>query len=177
MAGAPATMGTEVPQGAAFPPFKTETFPSQIFWLAITFAFLLLVMWRIVSPRIGGVIGERKGKVAGDLATAHAHRRDAEATLATYHATLAEGRANAQKFAEESRTLVSDEVEKARAAADSEVKQYMAQAEAGIAASRQEAAKHVTIAAQDAAAAIVSRLIGATVSPQEAEAAVKASGA
>jgi len=53
----------------------------------------------------------------------------------------------------------------------------MAEAEARIAASRQEAAKHVIIAAQDAAAAIVARLIGDTVSPQEAEAAVKASGA
>jgi len=168
---------SEAPHGAGFPPFKTETFPSQIFWLAITFAVLLLVMWRIVSPRIGGVIGERKGKVAGDLATAHAHRRDAEATLSAYHATLAQARANAQKLAEERRTLVSDEAEKARAAADSEAKQNMAQAEARIALSRQEAAQHVTIAAQDAAAAIVARLIGDTVSPQEAEAAVKASGA
>ena len=134
-------------------------------------------MWRIASPRIGGVIGERKGKVAGDLATAGAHRRDAEATLASYHATLAQARGNAQKLAEESRRLITDEVEKAKAAADAEAKQSMAEAEARIATSRQEAEIHVTIAAQDAAAAIVARLIGDTVSPQEAEAAVKASGA
>jgi F-type H+-transporting ATPase subunit b len=177
MAGAPTTTGTAVPQGAAFPPFETDTFPGQILWLAITFTVLLLVMWRIVGPRIGGVIGERKGKVAGDLATADRHRKDAEATLASYHATLAEGRTRAQKLAEESRRLVSDEVEKAKTAADSEAKQSMAEAEGRIAASRQQAAKHVTIAAQDAAAAIVARLIGDTVSPQEAEAAVKASGA
>ena len=171
------TTGTVAPHGAEFPPFKTETFPSQLFWLAVTFAFLLVVMWRIVGPRIGGVIGERKGKVAGDLATADTHRKDAEATLASYQATLAEARARAQKLAEQSRKLISDEVEKAKTAADSEAKQSMAEAEARIAASRQEAAKHVIIAAQDAAAAIVARLIGDTVSPQEAEAAVKASGA
>jgi F-type H+-transporting ATPase subunit b len=53
----------------------------------------------------------------------------------------------------------------------------MAKAEAGIAATRAEAATHVTKAAQDAAAAIVTRLIGDTVSPEEAEAAVKATGA
>ena len=43
-----ATTGTAAPQGGEFPPFKTDTFPSQLFWLAITFAFLLVVMWRIV---------------------------------------------------------------------------------------------------------------------------------
>jgi len=80
MAAAPTSTGTVVPadQGGAFPPFRTDTFPSQIFWLAITFTVLLVVMWRIVGPRIGGVIGERKGKVAGDLATADTHRKDAE---------------------------------------------------------------------------------------------------
>ena len=177
MAEAPAaTTGTEAPHGAGFPPFKTETFPSQIFWLAVTFAFLLVVMWHIVGPRIGAVIGERKERIDSDLATAGKHRKDAEAAEVSYQSALAEARARAHKAAEENRKLVADEVEKARAAADAEAKQATAQAEVRIAAMRQEAAKHVTVAAQDAAAAIVERLIGATVSPEEAAAAVKASG-
>ncbi|MGC9954943.1 MAG: F0F1 ATP synthase subunit B' [Rhizomicrobium sp.] len=178
MQSAPATTtGTEAPHGAGFPPFKTETYPAQIFWLAIAFAVLLLVMWRIIGPRIGGIIGERKGRIDGDLATAEKHRSDAEAALASYRSTLADARARAQTVAETSRKLVTDEVEKAKAAAEVEAKEAAAEAEARIAAVRQEAARHVTIAAQDAAAAIVARLIGDTVSPQEAEAAVKASGA
>jgi F-type H+-transporting ATPase subunit b len=177
MAEVPAAKtGTEVPHGAGFPPFKTETFPSQLFWLAVTFAFLLVVMWRIVGPRIAAVIGERKGRIDGDLAAADKHRKDAEAAQASYQSTLAEARARAQKTADENRKLVAEEVEKARAAADAEAKLATAQAETRIAVMRQEAAKHVTIAAQDAAASIVERLIGATVSPEEAAAAVKASG-
>ena len=53
------TAKTEVPakhEGAGFPPFKTETFPSQIFWLMITFAFLFVVLWRVAGPRIQGVL-------------------------------------------------------------------------------------------------------------------------
>ena len=177
MAEAPATKtGTEVPHGAGFPPFKTETFPSQIFWLAVTFAFLLVVMWRIVGPRIASVIDERKGRIDGDLAAADKHRKDAEAAQAAYQSALAAARGRAQKAAEEARKLVADEIEKARAAAEIEAKDATIRAEVKIAAMRQEAAKHVTIAAQDAAAAIVARLIGATVSPEEAAAAVKASG-
>jgi len=175
---APATAtGTVAPQGAEFPPFKTDTFQSQLFWLAITFTILLVVMWRIVGPRMSAVFGERKGRIDGDLATADKHRKDAEATQAAYQSTLADARARAQKIAEEHRKLVADEVEKARTAAETEAKQTTVEAEARIAAVRQEAARHVTIAAQVAAAAIVARLIGDTVSPQEAETAVKASGA
>ena len=177
MAEAPAAKtGTEVPHGAGFPPFKTETFPSQIFWLAVTFTVLLVVMWRIVGPRIAAVIGERKGRIDGDLAAADKHRKDAEAAQAAYQSALAAARGRAQKTADEARKLATDEVEKARTAAEIEAKEATVQAEARIAAMRQEAAEHVTIAAQDAAAAIVARLIGATVSPEEAAAAVKASG-
>ncbi len=168
--------GTVAPHGAEFPPFKTETFPSQLFWLAVTFAFLLVVMWRIVGPRMNAVIGGRKERIDGDLAAASKHRKDAEAALATYQSALAEANARAQKAADENRKLVADEVEKARTAAEAEAKEAMAQAETRIAAVRQEAAKHVTIAAQDAAASIVARLIGVTISPEEAAAAVKASG-
>ncbi len=177
MAEAPAAKtGTEVPHGAGFPPFKTETFPSQLFWFAVTFAFLLVVMWRFVGPRIAAVIGQRKGRIDGDLAAADKHRKDAEAALASYQSALAEARARAQKAADENRKLVADEVEKAKAAADVEARQATAQAETRIAAMRLEAAQHVTIAAQDAAASIVERLIGAKVSSEEAAAAVKASG-
>ena len=162
--------GTEAPHGAGFPPFKTESFPSQIFWLVVTFAFLFVMLWRVAGPRIRGVIGERKGHITGDIAAAGKHKTDAEAALAA-------ARARAHAEADENRRRVEAEVEKARAAADAEAREAMAKAEAGIAATRAEAATHVTKAAQDAAAAIVTRLIGDTVSPEEAEAAVKTLGA
>jgi F-type H+-transporting ATPase subunit b len=174
MQTAPATTaGTVAQQGSAFPPFDTATYPSQLFWLAITFAVLLVVLWRIAGPRIGAVIGERKGRIAGDLGAAEQHRKSAEAAEASYQSALASARARAQKGAEENRKHITDEVEKAKAAAESEAQEASAKAEVRIAAMRQEAARHVTIAAQDAAAAIVARLIGDTISPQEAEAAVK----
>jgi F-type H+-transporting ATPase subunit b len=51
----------------------------------------------------------------------------------------------------------------------------MAKAEERIAATRTEARTHVTAAAQNAAIAIVNRLTGDTVSPEDAAAAVRAS--
>ena len=48
---------TEVPAGGKvmFPPFQKETFPSQLFRLAITFIALYVVMARIALPQIGAL--------------------------------------------------------------------------------------------------------------------------
>lgn len=177
MQTAPATTtGTVAQQSNAFPPFDTATFPTQLFWLAITFAVLFVVLWRVAGPRIGGVIGERKAQIADDLEAAEKHRKSAEAAEAAHQSALAAARARAKKAADENRRQVTAEIENAKAATEAAAQDAAAKAEARIAAMRQEAAQHVTIAAQDVAAAIVARLIGDTISPQEAEAAVKASG-
>lgn len=173
MLAAPATStGTEQPHGAGFPPFKTESFPSQLFWLTITFAVLFVVLWRFAGPRIASVIGERKERIDGDIATAAKHKEEAVKALASYNAALADARARAHKEAEEHRKSVVAEAELAKAEADDEAHKASARGEAKIAAMRLEAAQHVTKAAQDAAAAIVERLIGDKVSPEEAAAAI-----
>lgn len=168
--------GTEAQHSAGFPPFKTETFPSQLFWLVVTFAVLFVILWRFAGPRIQGVIGARKDKITGDIAAAEKHKADAEGALAAYEAALASARSKAHAEADTGRKALEAETEALKAAADAEAKENAARAEAVIASKRAEAATHVTKAAQDAAAEIVGRLIGAPVSPEEAEAAVKAAG-
>ena len=49
------TAHTEAPGGQrAFPPFEAQHFPSQLFWLALTFVLLYVLMSRIALPRIAG---------------------------------------------------------------------------------------------------------------------------
>ena len=171
------TASTEVParhEGAGFPPFKTQTFPSQIFWLAITFAFLFAVLWRVAGPRIKGVIASRRGQIDGDLTNAQKHRADAEGASAAYQAALASARTRAQALAAENRKRIAGDIEDAKQQADAAAQSDVAAAEARIAASRGEARAHIAKAAQEAAAAIVTRLTGESVSADEAANAVRA---
>ncbi|MBN9553162.1 MAG: F0F1 ATP synthase subunit B' [Alphaproteobacteria bacterium] len=170
----PLQTSTETPeQAGGFPPFKTETYPSQLFWLVVTFAFLFVVLWRIAGPRINGVITSRRGAINADIAAADKARGDAEAASAAYQTALAGARARAQNLAEETRQTVASEVAKAKAAAEAEAQSAMAAADARINATRVEAKGHVTRAAEEAAIAIVARLTGETVSAADAAAAVK----
>ena len=86
------TETTEVPKKeGGFPPFDTTTFPSQFFWLAITFVFLFTVLWRVAGPRINGAITNRRGVINGAIAEAGKARADAEAAQAAYEQALAGG--------------------------------------------------------------------------------------
>jgi|SRR6185437_3592289 len=167
------TTGVQAQQPAGFPPFKTETFPSQIFWLVVTFAVLFVVMWRVAGPRINGVITSRRNAINDDIAAADKARGNAESASAAYMTALAGARARAQGVAEDNRQKLNAETAKAKADAEAEAHRAMAEADARIAASRMAAQGHMIKAAEEAAIAIVARLTGETVAPDDAARAVK----
>jgi F-type H+-transporting ATPase subunit b len=170
------TATSQPPPGGhgGFPPFDTTTYPSQVFWLAITFAILLAFLWRFVVPRIGGTLSERKHRIARELGQAEEDRREADQAYTTYQNTLIEARQRARALIEENRTQVRANVERAEKAADTQADEALAEAEARLAQLRKQARDHIRRAAEEAAAGIVERLIGESVSPDEAAQAVAA---
>ncbi len=163
---------TEHPQEGGFPPFDTTTFPSQLFWLVVTFAFLFTVVWRVAGPRINGAITSRRGAINGAIAEASKAREQAEAAQAGYESALGAARSRANALAEETRQSLNAEIAKAKADADAEAAKAMAAADARINATRDTAKAVVGAAARDAAIAIVERLTGDKVSADEAAKAV-----
>jgi F-type H+-transporting ATPase subunit b len=167
------TATTEVPRKeGGFPPFDTTTFPSQLFWLVITFGFLFLVLWRVSGPRINAAITSRRGAINGAVAEAGKARAEAEAAQAGYENALAAARARANALAEETRQSLNAEIAKAKADADATAAQAMAEADARIGKTRETARAAVGASARDAAIAIVERLTGDKVSADEAAKAV-----
>jgi len=169
MAETPAThTTTEAPKSGGFPPFDQTTFPSQVFWLVITFAFLFTVLWRVAGPRINAAITSRRGAINGAIAEAGKARADAEAAQARYEAALAAARTKANALAEETRQKLNAEIAKAKTEADARAHDAMAAADARIASTRETAKAAVGTAARDAAIAIVERLTGDKISADEA---------
>ena len=54
------------------PQFNVESFPSQLFWLFITFSFLYFFITFIILPRIRENIRLRKNKISNDIERATA---------------------------------------------------------------------------------------------------------
>jgi len=174
MAAPETTTGTVAEhKSGGFPPFEVSTYPSQIFWLTVTFVTLLIVMWRVAVPKIGAVIGERKGRIQTELAKAEESRKQAEHAAAAYQAPILEARERARAASEQTRTQMAQEFERAKQSADTETQRKTTEAQERIAGLQRQAKWHVTQAAEDAVVDIVNRLTGETVSRAEATAAVR----
>jgi F-type H+-transporting ATPase subunit b len=167
------TAHTEQPgHKAQFPPFNSETFASQLFWLVICFAFLFVVMWKVALPRIGRIIDNREKTKSDDLAAAEKSKADSEAALAAYEKALADARARAQVIANETREKQAAEAGARRQQIEDQLNARLADADKSIAATRQAAMSNVRGIATDAAKAIVERLIGKVPGDKAVEAAV-----
>ena len=59
------------------PQLNPEFFISQLFWLVITFSFLLVFLWRVSLPRISNVLKKREAKINNDLESAKELQQEA----------------------------------------------------------------------------------------------------
>src|SRR5215471_10610564 len=135
MQDAPATTATtQAPQqGPGFPPFKPESFPSQIFWLVVTMALLFVVLWRFAGPRIKGTLSERRALITKEIETAQENRRKAEQATVAYETPLFEARERARAINNEYRETAAAAVKQAETEADAKAEKATAEAEGRLA--------------------------------------------
>jgi F-type H+-transporting ATPase subunit b len=165
---------TEVPGGGhpKFPPFNTETFPSQLLWLVVSFIALYIIIARLAIPRIGGIVDARTARIDGDIGEANRLKQQSDVALASYEKSLADARARAQQLAGEMRDKLNAEAEQARTALEAKLNAKLSEAEKTIDATKSAAMANVRGIAIETAAAIVQRLTGTAPAGGAVEAAV-----
>jgi F-type H+-transporting ATPase subunit b len=169
--------GTEVPHGAeggAFPPFQTETFPSQILWLAITFGLFYLFLKRVALPRLAGILEVRRDRIAQDLDQAARLKQEADEAIAAYEQGLAEARKKAGQIGQKARDAAKAEADAERKRIEAELEKKLADAEDRIAGIKAAAMTDVGAIAEETTAAIVETLVGGNIATSDVAAAVRA---
>jgi len=159
---------------AAFPPFDPTYFASQLFWLAISFFVLYVLLSRFVLPRIGSAIEDRRDRIADDLDTAAQLKAQADETVRTYEKSLADARAKAHSVAAEAKATADAEIAEAIRQADADLEAKLEQSEVRIREARDTALGEVRSIAAGAAAVAVEHLAGLEVSEDDAAKAVDA---
>jgi len=156
------------------PQLDAATFPSQIFWLAITFIALLIVMTWVGLPRVGAILAERRRRIDDDLGKAAQMKDEAEAVIAAYEKALAEARNDAQ-------AMLRATVERMNAASAARLKTLAdglaaetAAAERRIAAAKDEALRGLRDVAIEVARAAAAKVTGAELDAARAREAVDA---
>ena len=60
------------------PQLNPEFFISQLFWLVITFSFLIVFLWKISLPRINTALERRENKINDDIESSKKLQTEAE---------------------------------------------------------------------------------------------------
>ena len=93
------------------PQLNPEFFVTQLFWLVVTFSFLLVFLWRISLPRIGNALEKRERKINEDLTAAKELQVEAEKIQDIIEAQIKQARSNASEMIKTTSTSLQDKAQ------------------------------------------------------------------
>lgn len=146
--------------GSSLPQLEIATYPSQLFWLLITFVVLYVLLSKIALPRVSEVLESRQERVDNDLTKAHQLREESDAVRSAYEQSLAESRAAAQAKVAATQNDINERVAAAEAEAAAKAATELRAAEERIAGAAATALDNIRDVAVDVSAQAVNKLIG-----------------
>ena len=164
----PAEAFAAVASEPGLPQLDIATWPSQLFWLVVLFGAGYLVMARVVTPRIGAVLEERRNTLDGDLEKARNASADAAKIRADYESDLENARSEAVKYAKQAATEAARKADDAEAKIAQKLSNKIAKAEAKLAKAKSDAMKNLNDVAAEAAVNTVAALTGIKTSSAQA---------
>ena len=150
---------------AGLPQLDMTLIPAQLFWLAVSFGVLYVLMRYVALPGVQRVQDHRRTIITGELAAATAAQESAKAMIATYEKALSDARTQAQTTVATIKLQADKESAERQAAQDRILAQQVQQAEARIGAARDAAMADLDAAVGDLAGVVVERVSGLKLAP------------
>lgn len=154
------------------PQLQVHTYPSQIFWLLVTFAFLYVAFSKSILPMIGSVVEGRESHIRQNLEEAQRMKDKAQAIHDSYEKSLDSAKFQAAQAVQEVETAVkkkaSDQVEAFRKKSEGEIKA----AEDRVVAVKNKALGDLNDVAAEVATAAAEKIAGVSADVQKARAIV-----
>ena len=158
------------------PQLNPEFFISQLFWLVVTFSFLLIFLWRISLPRIGSVLDKRERKISEDLATAKKLQAEAEKIQGQIDSQLIQARSQATDILKQTSNSLQNKAEEELENLDKELDLKINDSAKTIEKNKKESLENIENQINDITKLTLSKIIKLNISDEEIEKAVKSAG-
>jgi F-type H+-transporting ATPase subunit b len=159
------------PSEPGLPQLDIATWPSQLFWLVVLFGAGYLVMAKMVTPRIGAVLEQRRNALDVDLEKARNASTEATKIRINYESNLEKARGEAAEYARQAAAKAARKADDGETKIAQKLADKVAKAEAKLAAAKNSAVVNLNDVAADAAVEAVAVLTGMkTTSAQAAKA-------
>ncbi|TAL35143.1 MAG: ATPase [Alphaproteobacteria bacterium] len=164
--------GKEAEENVGFPQLNAKTYPSQLFWLFVTFALLYVLMSKLALPKVGAVLDARQSHKEGDLKRAAQLQEEATKVKAAYEAAIAKAQAEAQEAQAAAEQEISEKIAAENAKFTEAARKRVATAEQNIARAKDDAVASLADISADVAAEMVNKIAGVQINKAEAKKAV-----
>ena len=142
------------------PQLDTSLFPEQLFWLAVTFATLYLLMAYVALPGVNRTQDNRRTIINKEIATAALASEQARATMAHYEKALADARTEAHATVAAITAKAALEAAAQQTAQKQAINKRLREAEAKISVERDIAIIHIEKSATELGQNLVERVTG-----------------
>ena len=155
------------------PQLNPEFFVSQLFWLVVTFSFLLFFLWRISLPRIGNVLEKRERKINEDLTIAKELQTEAEKIQDHIEKQLKQARDDASEMIKSSSVSFPNKTNLELTKLDKELDSKIDQSAKAIEKSKNESVSQIQTQINEITRLTLSKVATFNVSDEEIKSAVK----
>ena len=149
------------------PQLNPEFFSSQVFWLIVTFSFLLFFMWKVSLPRISSVLEKRKNKINGDIQTAKKLQTEAEKIQVNIDQLLYKTRDQVAQLLKEKTNILQQNMSTQLQKIDKELVQYIDDATITIEKNKQDTLENIKIQIHEITKLTLAKLININISDKE----------
>ena len=146
--------------GGGLPQFDPTWFPTQIFWLAITFIVMYVFFSSRILPDISGILENRRVHVESDLETADRLRKEADSVQAAYEGNLDHARNESKRLVNDVHTSMKTKAETQINNLRDKAEHEMQALEVRIQAAKDQAMEQMTTIAAEVASEAAAKIIG-----------------
>lgn len=155
------------------PQLDFSIFPSQFFWLCVSFFLMLFIMSKFIIPKTAEMINLRKAKIDADLEAAAELKKKVEKTLEKYNLALKKATDEANVSLQKTREDLADTIEHRQAELSAELNREIVAGEKKINAAKQKALDGIEDMAAELAPLVLQKLGVVKVSAKEIQTALQ----
>lgn len=149
------------------PQFNADTFPSQLFWLIVTFLVLYACMNFLVLPRIRDNIRLRKNKISNDIERAELLKEQIENTVNEYENRILQAKNQAEENVKNSIEKANKEFASQLETAKKNIIQKINNTEARVKDYKKNITNEIDEVSIDISSVIIEKVIGKGLSKNE----------
>ena len=161
-------IGLAESQGGGLPQMDVSSFPSQIFWLIITFGALYVFMWKIAIPQLRTTVEERKDKVSMDLNDAEQLKTEAKSILEEYEAKITNSNLEAASIYTDSKTDIDKKIELSKKETDEKIRSLIDESQSALVKKENDAVEEIEAKTIETIQSIVEKFIDEKVVEEDA---------